>query len=46
VWALVVWGVLALALGVVVGRAIWSAERRELGREPADEEDEQRPPAC
>lgn len=39
VWALVVWGVLALALGIVVGRAIRTAERRELGREPADEED-------
>jgi flagellar biosynthesis/type III secretory pathway M-ring protein FliF/YscJ len=45
VWALVVWGVLALALGVVVGRAIRTAERRELGREDTDEEDEKRPRA-
>jgi hypothetical protein len=45
VWALVVWGVLALALGIVIGRAIRTAERRERGREHADEEDEQRPRA-
>jgi flagellar biosynthesis/type III secretory pathway M-ring protein FliF/YscJ len=45
VWALVVWGVLALALGIVIGRAIRTAERRERAREHADEEDEQRPRA-
>ncbi len=44
VWALLVWGVLALALGVVIGRAIRTAERREIGRDRADEEDEQRRP--
>ncbi len=45
VWALVVWSVVALASGVVIGRAIRTAERRERGREDADEEDEKRPRA-
>jgi hypothetical protein len=33
VWALLVWGVLTLALGVVVGEAIRTAERREIDRD-------------
>ena len=45
VWALVVWGVLALALGVVLGRAIRTAERREIGRDRVPEQDEERPRA-
>ncbi len=43
VWALVVWGALAPLLGVVLGRAIRTAEWRELrcDRPPAEQEDEE-----
>ncbi|SNS89963.1 hypothetical protein SAMN04488107_4230 [Geodermatophilus saharensis] len=44
-WALLAWGALALALGLVLGRVIRTAEQRERGRGRADEEDEERPRA-
>jgi hypothetical protein len=37
VWALIVWGVLAVGIGVVVGMGIRAAERRELGRDRGDD---------
>ncbi len=44
VWALLVWGALALALGVVIGRAIRMADARELGRKEVRPHDEKTPP--
>jgi len=37
VWVLLAWGVLAVGVGVVVGRGIRTAERRELGHDSGDE---------
>ncbi len=36
-WVLVAWPVVAVVVGVLIGRAIRAAERRDLGTDPPDE---------
>jgi hypothetical protein len=50
VWVLLAWSVLAVLLGVVLGRALRTAEQREnrrgreaRGQEPGEPEAEERP---